>query len=637
MADTAADATVDGFSVALLGLDNAGKTVLRYALDGVDKKKTTPTNGVNAPIDVACGSYVVRITDFGGIDSYRKAWAMRYHGMHGVLYVVDVSDTGRMAECAAVLRGLLDDERMAGKPFVIVANKVDTVRGDLTAAVAALPTQLGVEAEVAAGRVAVRACIAQAAQNPGGQLDPRGVEAVHMLGSMMLGKKDDLEKKITADTAVVAQEAAERTQAMEARVAKMKADREAGIKAVKKAPPKKMCVVCNDRAATRKDKLTKWKPVCEECLEVLKEERDAAAAVAAAAEAAEAAANGGSIGVDEVLPQDDAASDEGSALLRQSCKDRLVAGSEPVNLADGIWGGVGGHWVADATVKSRSRDQNSIGIRGIASPSSNSASPTRMALADGDRGVVSTTLAGRCFDLDRSSSSLLFMHQARSMFYTTKSCRRRFALVDQRAVAEGPGDTPLAWTRHDNLASAVALQRRGKKSKRRTAAGSVASSPPASPGGVDSNPNDPLPRQLALMGSRLARCSVFVRVDSGASSGAELKPYSARSAGRVRPQRKGGGASFSLGVTSSFDDMQGDGTNKPVCTRGSAHYFENGRIELTENKNGAVGCADPLGKDVEGRPFGSGDTIGAIMCPDSGEVHFLHNWKVVARVRYVAA
>lgn len=111
--------------VAVLGLENAGKTTLISALGGDIVTQTTPTVGF-APVHFYTEEEDICLFDLGGASNFREVWVHYYADCHGLVYVVDsAADEGTIAESLRVLKEVLSHPYMQGKPTLIVANKKD--------------------------------------------------------------------------------------------------------------------------------------------------------------------------------------------------------------------------------------------------------------------------------------------------------------------------------------------------------------------------------------------------------------------------------------------------------------------------------------------------------------------------------
>eukprot|EP01125_Pyxidicula_operculata_P004713 TRINITY_DN1761_c0_g1_i2.p1 TRINITY_DN1761_c0_g1~~TRINITY_DN1761_c0_g1_i2.p1 ORF type:complete len:114 (-),score=9.78 TRINITY_DN1761_c0_g1_i2:368-709(-) len=90
------------FSVALLGLDNAGKTTLSERIHSMYAKKDmpekiTPTIGLNVR-RVEMDEAKLRLWDLSGELGMRKIWPNYYEEADGIIYCIDCSDSHRLEE-----------------------------------------------------------------------------------------------------------------------------------------------------------------------------------------------------------------------------------------------------------------------------------------------------------------------------------------------------------------------------------------------------------------------------------------------------------------------------------------------------------------------------------------------------------
>ncbi|KAG9349919.1 hypothetical protein JZ751_026272, partial [Albula glossodonta] len=76
-------------------------------------------------VDLKQGQYDVSIFDLGGAQRIRDIWKHYYSESHGVIFVVDSSDTQRMQETKETLAQVLVHPRITGKPVLLLANKQD--------------------------------------------------------------------------------------------------------------------------------------------------------------------------------------------------------------------------------------------------------------------------------------------------------------------------------------------------------------------------------------------------------------------------------------------------------------------------------------------------------------------------------
>lgn len=116
----------DPSKIIMLGLDNAGKTTILYKLKLNEVVSSIPTLGFNVETVTPCKGVTFTVWDVGGQDRIRQLWKHYYSGTEGLVYVVDSSDTHRIAEAKEELFGILNSPEMpASCPIVVIANKRD--------------------------------------------------------------------------------------------------------------------------------------------------------------------------------------------------------------------------------------------------------------------------------------------------------------------------------------------------------------------------------------------------------------------------------------------------------------------------------------------------------------------------------
>ncbi|XP_047571856.1 ADP-ribosylation factor-like protein 13A [Lutra lutra] len=111
-------------TIIIIGLDNSGKTVLVEAF-----QRLLPSRMDNCMkpelITLLLDEYEVSIYDLNGDMKGREIWPNYYAQAHGLVFVLDSSDLGRMQEVKIIMTHLLADKRVAGKPLLLLANKQD--------------------------------------------------------------------------------------------------------------------------------------------------------------------------------------------------------------------------------------------------------------------------------------------------------------------------------------------------------------------------------------------------------------------------------------------------------------------------------------------------------------------------------
>ncbi|XP_008590189.1 PREDICTED: ADP-ribosylation factor-like protein 13A [Galeopterus variegatus] len=111
-------------NIIVIGLDNSGKTVLVEAFQRLFPSRTDDCTKLKLTT-VLFDEYQVSICDLNGDLKSRETWPNYYAQTHGIVFVLDSSDLGRMQEVKIILTHLLTDKRVAGKPILLLANKQD--------------------------------------------------------------------------------------------------------------------------------------------------------------------------------------------------------------------------------------------------------------------------------------------------------------------------------------------------------------------------------------------------------------------------------------------------------------------------------------------------------------------------------
>ncbi|XP_071827914.1 ADP-ribosylation factor-like protein 3 [Apostichopus japonicus] len=110
--------------VLLLGLDNAGKTTILKTLAGEEVSKIAPTQGFNIK-SVKQDKWNLNVWDIGGQRGIRPYWKNYFENTDVLIYVVDSADRIRLEETGLELTELLEEDKLAGIPVLVFANKQD--------------------------------------------------------------------------------------------------------------------------------------------------------------------------------------------------------------------------------------------------------------------------------------------------------------------------------------------------------------------------------------------------------------------------------------------------------------------------------------------------------------------------------
>eukprot|EP00002_Diphylleia_rotans_P000791 TRINITY_DN10417_c0_g1_i1.p1 TRINITY_DN10417_c0_g1~~TRINITY_DN10417_c0_g1_i1.p1 ORF type:complete len:176 (+),score=22.83 TRINITY_DN10417_c0_g1_i1:71-598(+) len=113
-------------SVAIFGLDAAGKTTILYGLKMSEQVITVPTIGPNVERIIIDGREM-QFYDLGGQERLRPLWNTYTSLAKGVIFVVDSADRSRIDIAAAEFRHMIKCEDLKEAPVLILANKQDLV------------------------------------------------------------------------------------------------------------------------------------------------------------------------------------------------------------------------------------------------------------------------------------------------------------------------------------------------------------------------------------------------------------------------------------------------------------------------------------------------------------------------------
>lgn len=110
--------------ILVLGLDNSGKTTILKKLSDEDITHIMPTQGFNIKSLLHDG-FKLNVWDIGGQKAIRPYWRNYFDQTDALIYVIDSADRRRMEESGVELKQILDEERLADTPLLIMANKND--------------------------------------------------------------------------------------------------------------------------------------------------------------------------------------------------------------------------------------------------------------------------------------------------------------------------------------------------------------------------------------------------------------------------------------------------------------------------------------------------------------------------------
>ncbi|KAL4703543.1 hypothetical protein ACJJTC_010163 [Scirpophaga incertulas] len=101
-----------------------GKTTILYKLKLGEIVTTIPTIGFNVET-VEYKNISFTVWDVGGQDKIRPLWRHYYQNTQGLIFVVDSSDTKRIAEAENELANMLKEDELRDAVILVFANKQD--------------------------------------------------------------------------------------------------------------------------------------------------------------------------------------------------------------------------------------------------------------------------------------------------------------------------------------------------------------------------------------------------------------------------------------------------------------------------------------------------------------------------------
>jgi len=110
--------------ILFLGLDNAGKTTILKKLADEDITEIRPTQGFNIKT-VQKDGFKMNVWDIGGQKAIRPYWRNYFESTDILVYIIDSSDRIRIEETGIEFNTLLEENKLAGVPVLVFANKQD--------------------------------------------------------------------------------------------------------------------------------------------------------------------------------------------------------------------------------------------------------------------------------------------------------------------------------------------------------------------------------------------------------------------------------------------------------------------------------------------------------------------------------
>uniref|UniRef100_A0A914XS89 ADP-ribosylation factor-like protein 13B n=1 Tax=Plectus sambesii TaxID=2011161 RepID=A0A914XS89_9BILA len=206
--------------IAVVGVDDAGKTTVIKALNGDSLDGVLPTVGFNR-FDLKFKKLKITVYDLGGDVRIRDIWSSYYAEIFGIIYVINAAEQRRMTENKTLLLNMIKDVNMQGKPILLLLNKQDKP-GALDEVDAA--EQLDLSNAVNRYKSPCRVETCSALKGTGKDCDPPMRHGFNWLLEQIENKYSEMEARVTAAvTELKARQAKERQE----RMARIRAKQEA--------------------------------------------------------------------------------------------------------------------------------------------------------------------------------------------------------------------------------------------------------------------------------------------------------------------------------------------------------------------------------------------------------------------------
>jgi ADP-ribosylation factor-like protein 5B len=114
----------NNFKIAILGLQNAGKTTILYRLSLGQLVTTQPTIGSNVE-EISHNNVKMQAWDLGGQESMRSVWDAYFPNTDGIIFVIDSADMDNYEESKTEFFKLLKNDELKSSVVLIYANKQD--------------------------------------------------------------------------------------------------------------------------------------------------------------------------------------------------------------------------------------------------------------------------------------------------------------------------------------------------------------------------------------------------------------------------------------------------------------------------------------------------------------------------------
>lgn len=180
-------------TVALLGIDNAGKSSILACMKGEYQEFIAPTIGFSSDV-IKHGAHTIKVYDLGGGANIRGIWPRYYAELHGAVFVVDSTDRTKFPAAREVLHQAMEHPWFANKPILVMANKQDKAEPMSSAEIA---SNLGLEKFKG---LQFHVIVCTALMEEGVAPDPRIAQGLKWLINTIDNSYANLQKRIQKDS-----------------------------------------------------------------------------------------------------------------------------------------------------------------------------------------------------------------------------------------------------------------------------------------------------------------------------------------------------------------------------------------------------------------------------------------------------
>lgn len=114
----------DGAKLAIVGLDNAGKTTLLGMLKSNKFEEPVPTSN-SSVVELALGGVNLQVYDMPGHETARRLWKQYGTAVDAIVFLLDSGDGMRFREAKEELQALQQEPLLNSVPLVVLASKMD--------------------------------------------------------------------------------------------------------------------------------------------------------------------------------------------------------------------------------------------------------------------------------------------------------------------------------------------------------------------------------------------------------------------------------------------------------------------------------------------------------------------------------